>query len=68
MQAIIEKVSDVVAKENAKSDSTLNTLQEFVRVVDNLEKMGYVSKRGYFIPPVDTIGKTYYNKFNKRSY
>lgn len=68
MQTIIEKVSEVMTKENVKTDGTLNTLQEFTQVIDNLEKMGYVSRQGYFIPPVDTIGKTYYNKLNKRSY
>ena len=56
MKNIDKKVNEVLGKQ----------LKEFDILLKNMDEMYPREKQGYNLPPVDTIGKMYYNRMKRR--
>ncbi len=61
MKNIEKKVAEVIQKEEQKFDKELKKIDLLSKDIDKLD---ITKKSTYTLPPVDTIGKTYYNTLN----
>jgi hypothetical protein len=65
MKNIEERIIELTRKEEQKTNIDLKNFDTFVKTLDEIY---HREKPSYNIPLVDTIGKTYYNTFNRKAF
>ena len=65
MKLIPEMLEEIIQKESTKPLVSVN-FTKTLQLISDLKKAGLLKQPSYTLPLVDTIGKTYYGKINRR--